>query len=107
MSGGRMSEQYTDQDTERVRQAERTSAGLETQQLGLPGAGVGQVYPAPTLPVIQNRPNVAGLALIGIGAMLLLGRIPALQLEIEAGMILLTIASVFYFFGLWRHIYGL
>jgi hypothetical protein len=104
-----MSEQYTDQDTERVRQAERASAGLETQQLGVPGAGVGQVpaYPAPTLPVIQNRPNVAGLALIAIGALLLLGRIPALQLEIEAGMILLTIASVFYFFGLWRHIYGL
>ena len=104
-----MSEQYTDQDTERARQAERHSAGLETQQLGVPSATMGQAqaYPAPTLPVMQHRPNVTGLALIAVGAFILLSRIPALGLEIEAGMILLTIASVFYFFGLWRHIYGL
>jgi hypothetical protein len=102
-----MSDQYTDQDTERVRQAERSSAGRETQQLGVPGAATAQTLPvAPSLPA-RGRPNITGLALISIGMLLLLSRIGGADLDIEAGLILLTIGSVFYFFGFWRHIYGL
>lgn len=103
-----MSDQYSEQDTERVRQAERSSAGIETQHLTLP-SGVGYHGPAaaasgaPT----RERPNMLGMGLIGIGALMLLGRLVSLNLEIEAGMILLTIASVFFFFGFWRRIYGL
>lgn len=92
---------YTDQDTERARQAERSSAGMQTQQLQLPGDG-----PALTLPA-QSRPSGLGLALIGLGALLLLGRVVSLPLELEGGMVLLTIASCFFFFGLWKRIYGL
>lgn len=97
-----MSEQYTEQDTERARQAERSSAGQQTQQLGLPG-GVASYLT--TTPATGNRPNMIGLALVGLGALLLLGRM--VTLELEGGMVLLTIASVFYFFGFWRRIYGL
>jgi len=97
-----MSEQYTEQDTERARQAERSSAGQQTQQLGLLG-GVAS-YPTTTT-ATGNRPNMIGLALVGLGALLLLGRM--VTLELEGGMVLLTIASVFYFFGFWRRIYGL
>jgi hypothetical protein len=104
-----MSDQYSEQDTERVRQAERSSAGVETQHLSLPGgAGYGgPATAAPSMPVASGRPSALGMGLIGIGALLLLGRLVTLQLEIEAGMILLTIASVFLFFGFWRRIYGL
>jgi hypothetical protein len=105
-----MSDQYSEHDTERVRQAERSSAGVETQHLSLPSGGAGYGGPAAaasSLPAASGRPNMLGLGLIGAGALLLLGRLAALQLEIEAGMILLTIASVFFFFGFWRHIYGL
>lgn len=103
-----MSEQYTDQDTERARQAERSSAGLHTQQLGLPSVPAGQVPGVgQSLRPMGGRPNGLGLALVALGALLLLGRVVALPLELEGGMILLTIASVFYFFGFWRHIYGL
>ena len=99
-----MSEQYTEQDTERARQAERSSAGQQTQQLGLPG-GVAS-YPT-AAPAAGNRRNMVGLALVSLGALLLLGRMVTLPLELEGGMVLLTIASVFYFFGFWRRIYGL
>lgn len=97
-----MSEQYTEQDTERARQAERNSAGQQTQQLGLPSGPAS--YPT-TAPARGNRPNMIGLVLVGLGALLLLGRM--VTLELEGGMVLLTIASVFYFFGFWRRIYGL
>jgi hypothetical protein len=99
-----MSDHYTEQDTERVRQAERNSAGLATQQLPLPGgAGSGSV-PAPAT---QSRQSLLGMLLVGAGALWLLSRMGMGALDVEAGMILLTIASVFYFFGFWRHIYGL
>jgi uncharacterized membrane protein len=103
-----MSDQYSEQDTERVRQAERSSAGVETKHLSLPsGAGYsGSATAAPAMPA-AGRPNMLGVGLIGLGALLLLGRLVTLPLEIEGGMVLLTIASVFFFFGFWRHIYGL
>lgn len=98
-----MSDQYTEQDTERARQAERSAAGIETRQLRLP-AGAGYAAASPAAPA---RPNMIGVGLVVLGILLLLGRIVTLPLELEAGMVLLTIASVFYFFGFWRRIYGL
>jgi hypothetical protein len=102
-----MSEQYSEQDTERARQAERSTAGVQTHQLSLPG-GVGySSAAAPQVPLAKGRPNMAGLTLIIVGAFILLSRFLSLPLAIGPGMILLTIASAFYFFGFWRHIYGL
>lgn len=100
-----MSEQYTEQDTERARQAEQSSAGLKTQHLHLPsGAGYA---PATAAPDTASRQNALGFLLVGLGALWLVSRMGVGSLEIEGGMIMLTIASVFYFFGLWRRIYGL
>ncbi len=96
-----MSEHYTEQDSERARMTERSSAGAATQQLSLPTTPAGGGAAA------AGRPNTIGLVLVGVGALLLLGRLGTLQLELTGGMVLLTIASVFYFFGFWRHIYGL
>ena len=99
-----MSDQYSEHDSERVRQAERSSAGVRTQQLGLPSGAAS--YPV-AAPATSHRPNMLGLGLVGLGALLLLGRMVTLPLELEGGMVLLTIASVFLFFGFWRRIYGL
>jgi hypothetical protein len=98
-----MSESYTEQDSERARMAERSSAGMSTQHLSLPS----DVGPTGSVPATQGRPPLVGLILIGVGALLLLSRLGTMPLEITGGMVLLTIASVFYFFGFWRHIYGL
>jgi hypothetical protein len=94
-----MSSNYTEQDTERARQTERSSAGMSTQQLA--NAPAMRVGPA------AGRNNLAALALIVVGVMMLLGRIAPIQLEFEGGMILLTIASCFLFFSFWKRIYGL
>jgi hypothetical protein len=94
-----MSSHYTEQDTERARQAEQSSAGMSTQQLAYPPAA--STAPAP------RRNNLAALALIAVGVLMLLGRVSPLQFEFEGGMILLTIASCFLFFSFWKRIYGL
>lgn len=99
-----MSDQYTERETERARQAERSSAGLETQQLQLP-AGAG--YAPAAAPADSGRQGMLGVLLVGLGALWLLSRMGGGALELEGGMVLLTIGSVFYFFGLWRRIYGL
>src|SRR5436309_1072062 len=79
-----MSSHYTEQDTERARQAQQSSAGLTTQQLSN--------MPASAAPV-PRRNNLAAFALM--------------QFEFEGGMVLLTIASCFLFFSFWKRIYGL
>lgn len=90
-----MASNYTDQDTERVRQTEHSSAGLPTQSLG-----VGPIASPPVPAAAPGRNNnVAALALIAIGVVMLLGRFAPLRLELEGGMILLTIASCFLFFS--------
>jgi len=94
-----MGSHYTEQDTERVRQAEQSSAGLTTQQLSN--------MPAASATPAAGRNNIPALALIVIGVVMLLGRIAPLRLEFEGGMILLTIASCFLFFSFWKRIYGL
>ena len=96
--------EYSDQDTERVRQAERSSAGVSTQGLG-PAPVVGPAL-APARGV-GDRNNLLALALIAGGALMLFGYLPNNRLEIEGGLILLTIASCFLFFAFWKRIYGL
>ena len=93
-----MGSHYTEQDTERARQAEQSSAGLTTQQLSN--------VPASAAP-LPRRNNLAALALIAVGVIMLLGRLRPMQFEFEGGMILLTIASCFLFFSFWKRIYGL
>jgi hypothetical protein len=90
---------YTDADTERVRQAEGSSAGMATQHLRLPDSGGTLATPV--------RPNNVGLVLIGLGVVLLLSRLITVPVDFTGGMVLLTIGSLFYFFGLWKRIYGL
>lgn len=92
---------YTDQDTERARQTERSSAGMQTQQLQLPSGA-----PALALPT-QSRPGLPGMLLIGLGVLLIAGRLFTDSVDMMPGVILLTISSCFFFFGLWKRIYGL
>src|SRR5215208_4881365 len=93
---------YTEQDTERARQAERSSVGTPTQNLGpLPRGNLAPVRAA------GGRNNLAALALIAIGALALLGYLPNSRIDIVPGMVLLTIASCFLFFAFWKRIYGL
>jgi hypothetical protein len=94
-----MSSHYTEEDTARARQAEQSSAGMATQQLS-------HMSPASAAPA-PRRNNLAALALIAIGVIMLLGRMAPLQFEFEGGMVLLTIASCFLFFSFWKRIYGL
>src|SRR5262245_14744019 len=97
-----MGSDYTEQDTERARQAERTSAGIPTQQLpSKPQAALASAASA------GGRNNLAALALVAVGALMLMGRVLPSRGEFTGGMVLLTIASCFLFFALWKRIYGL
>jgi hypothetical protein len=96
-----MGSNYTEQDTERARQVEQSSAGLSTQQLSAASASRMAVAPA------GGRNNIAALALIAVGVLMFLGRFLPGQGDLTAGMILLTIASCFFFFSFWKRIYGL
>ena len=99
-----MQTEYSEQDTERARQAERSSAGVPTQGLG-PAPVVGPALASAR--GVGDRNNLLGLALIASGALMLFGFMPGSRLEIEGGLILLTIASCFLFFAFWKRIYGL
>ena len=95
--------QYSEQNTERARQAEQSSAGVQTQQLTLPPAGGAMYTPAHA----PGRNNRAAMALVGVGVALLLLRMMPDSGAMAAGMILLTISSVFMFFAFWKRLYGL
>jgi uncharacterized membrane protein len=101
-----MQTDYNEQDTERARQAERSSAGVQTQQLKIPDgasyAPAGQISAAPV-----RRVSSMAIGMIGLGVLLLLARGFTVPLELTGGMVLLTVASCFFFFGLWKRIYGL
>ncbi len=106
--------EYTDQDTERVRTVERSSAGQQTQQLG--SAPVAAFGPPAAPPALQrHRNNPIAIGLIILGAILLLGRgsggidalLAPLELELEGGMFFLLLSSCFLFFSFWKRIYGL
>lgn len=108
-----MPTQYSEQDTERARAAERSSAGQHTQQLGqVPGH---LLVASP----LRGRNNAAAVVLIVLGVLALLGRgtVPMLggvdsllgmgDLNFTAGTVFLSIASCFLFFAFWKRIYGL
>lgn len=93
--------EYSDYDTEQARAAEFSSAGKQTQQLsGLPG-GATVAQPA------ARGNNLGALLLIGLGVLLLIGRLSPLMPDFTAGFVLLTIASCFLFFAFWKNVYGL
>ena len=94
--------QYTDEDTERVRQMERdSSAGVSTQRLGaLP-------ITAPNVQVQRSNTRFAGVALILLGAVVFMMQMFGQQVDIEGGVVLFTIASCFLFFAFWKRLYGL
>lgn len=96
-----MNPNYSEQDTARARQAEQSSAGMPTQQLGAPQ------HVAPARSLMGNRNNLLALGLIVVGMLMFLGRFGPLRIEFEGGMVLLTIASCFLFFSFWKRIYGL
>lgn len=106
-----MQNSYSDEDTARTRQAEHSSAGQATQQLippTFPDVSPSELPPASlqtSLPAARN--NLVALALIAMGVVMLLGRLVPSAGELTGGMVLLTIASCFLFFSLWKHIYGL
>lgn len=93
-----MSLHYSEQDTERAREAER-AAGLAPNPSGA------TMYPAPTQASARNNPLALGM--IAIGVLMLVARMSQLQVDFEAGMVLFTIASCFLFFSFWKRIYGL
>lgn len=92
-----MRNDYTEQDTERVRQEERSSAGLATNRLAAPALA----------PAGARNNNLAALALLVLGVMMLLGRVMPGRGEFMGGFVLLTIASCFLFFAFYKRIYGL
>lgn len=98
-----MSDHYTEQDTERARRVQHSSAGLSTQHLSLPRHD----DPLAATPTQDRGGNLVGLLLIAGGVLALASRVFLGVVDIEGGMVLLTIASVFLFFGFWRRIYGL
>ncbi len=106
-----METNYTEQETERARAAEREngSAGMATQNLGqLPSSYTSPSAPQSTMTAPRpGKNNLPALALVGLGIVLLLGQMLRGQLEIEGGMVLFTIASCFLFFSFWKRIYGL
>jgi hypothetical protein len=91
---------YSEQDTEQARQAERSSAGQPTREFGGPS-------PAGLARRAGGTNNLAALALIAVGVLMVLGRVVPDRGEFTGGMVLLTIASCFLFFAFWRRIYGL
>jgi hypothetical protein len=107
MKGNHM---YTEEDSERTRAAEHSSAGRDTQRLAPQPSG------ATGAPVTHGRNNGAALVLVAVGVFMLLSR--ALSggafgmhdldsSKFTGGMILFTIASCFLFFSFWRRVYGL
>ncbi|MBC8161692.1 MAG: hypothetical protein H7Z42_10785 [Roseiflexaceae bacterium] len=108
-----MQTDYTDDQTARARELEKSSAGYQTQPLTLPPSV------APT-PVPSRGRSPLGLAMVLLGGVVLIGyllnmlfgwSVIALLLldsgELQAGLILLTISSCFLFFAFWRRIYPL
>jgi hypothetical protein len=98
-------------------QAQQSSAGIKTYRLPLEPEPAMQTPPTaqpaaaqaphtPPTPRTSKRNNALALFLIGLGVLLLLGRIPAGG-DVQGGLVMLTIASCFLFFSFWKHIYGL
>lgn len=103
-----MQTDYTEQDSERARRIEGSSAGMDTQQLSPAHSPVPVTASAQSGPRDFSRgSNLAALLLLGGGVLLLLGRFMPNSEEMTGGMVLLTIASCFLFFAFWKRLYGL
>src|SRR5688500_5314943 len=100
--GGSMGSNYTEKDTERARQTDWSSVGQPTQQLS--NASMSSVAPAAGA---SGRNNIAALAMIAVGVVMLMSRVFPDSAELTGGLVLLTIASCFFFFSFWKRIYGL
>ncbi len=100
-------------------QAQPSSAGIKTYRLPLESEHAAQTPPAAhaaaaqgttntttTTPRTSKRNNALALFLVGLGTLLLIGRIPAGG-DVQGGLVVLTIASCFLFFSFWQRIYGL
>jgi len=90
---------YSDEDTERVRRQDMSSAGQPTIKLS-PQALSGSAPPA------SGRNNFIALALIAAGIVWLLAQFMPSSEDVTGGMVLLIIASCFLFFAFWQRIYG-
>lgn len=97
-----MKSSYTDEDTERARRAEQSSAGMQTVALDTLSHHATPVHTG-----MARNTNLVALLLLALGTLLLVGRVFPGQGEMMGGMVLLTIASCFLFFAFWRRIYGL
>lgn len=88
-------------DAERLPPTEQSSAGKPTQRLTWP-----EQFPLAPPPPSHGR-RLLGPLLLGLGLLLLIFRLASLSIDVTDGLILLTIAAPFFFFGFWRHIYAL
>ena len=109
-----MQTDYTDDQTERARELERSSAGFQTQPLVMPAASTR----AASTPVASR---FLGTTLVLVGGIMLLvyllssltggTLLPSLPFpsrgNIQGGLVLLTIASCFLFFSFWQRLYPL
>ncbi len=98
-----MSSGYTDEDTERVRETERSTAGHQTQPLGGAVVRVGRDM----LGGRGGAVSLPGVALMVIGALMLIGYLFGATIDLTPGLILLTIGACFLFFAFWQRLYGL
>jgi hypothetical protein len=101
-----MNSNYSDDDTARVRQAEHSSAGQQTVNLGAQLTSIANQDHVLAAPTARGN-NLLGWLLVAVGVLLLLSNVLWQALNIEIGIILLTIASCFLFFSFWKRIYGL
>jgi hypothetical protein len=88
-------------EAERLPPTKHSSAGKPTQRLNWP-----EQSPLAPPPPSHWRQRLGPL-LLGLGLLLLIIRLASLSVDMTGGLILLTIAAPFFFFGFWRHIYGL
>lgn len=92
-----MQPHYTEQDTERARNAERAMAAPPAQAWTQQSA----------FPTRLERNNRLAIGLIALGGVLLLSRLTGDFEEFTAGLILFTIASCFLFFAFAKRVFGL
>lgn len=93
-----------------------SSAGLKTHRLpsqtynpataGVSATTAGASSTIPD-PAIRNRNNIIAMALLGLGAVMLLGNIFPASGNIKGSLILFALASCFLFFSFWKRVYGL
>jgi hypothetical protein len=97
-----MARSYTEQDTERRLQAERSSEGIDTQRLPPLTQPMALRTPPPA-----DRLRLLGWLLLALGALLFFVNLTGAAIDVVPGVVLLSIASGLLFFSFWQRIYGL